>query len=168
MLTADLNAGAGPGVSQRDEKRGKETRAARSLAFCRWKAARRSRIKPAGTVLFRRLRSGLSLAAATPTGLARMLPHLHKTNERLIMKNAYADDCHIETRFVWARCAAENAQSMRNLIRDFQNDGWTTTRNAVAAKKMVRRKKSAKPSGASKLQHFLRVVCGAKSLSTLK
>jgi hypothetical protein len=38
--------------------------------------------------------------------------------------NAYADNCRIETRFVWARCAAGKARAMRDLIRAFQEDGW--------------------------------------------
>jgi hypothetical protein len=52
----------------------------------------------------------------------------------------YADDCRIETRFVWARCAAENARAMRDLIRAFQNDGWEAAREAaVSPRKHARR-----------------------------
>ncbi len=58
------------------------------------------------------------------------------------------DDNPIETRFVWARCAAKNARAMRSLIRAFQSDGWAswaTPRNVLAGKKrVVRRKKSAR------------------------
>ncbi|MCE0482785.1 MAG: hypothetical protein LV479_00940 [Methylacidiphilales bacterium] len=60
------------------------------------------------------------------------------------MNSAYLDDPRIETRFVWARCAAANARAMRDLIRAFQSDGWATTRNAVAGKKVVRRRKTAR------------------------
>jgi hypothetical protein len=55
------------------------------------------------------------------------------------MNVAYSDDCRIETRFVWARCAAENARAMRDLIRAFQNDGWDATRAAVTRKRHSRR-----------------------------
>ena len=44
--------------------------------------------------------------------------------------NAYTDDCRIETRFVWARCAAKDARAMRDLIRAFQTDSWTAPRNS--------------------------------------
>jgi len=62
------------------------------------------------------------------------------------MKSAasYVDDSRIETRFVWARCAAQNARAMRNLIRAFQLDGWAMQRNAIAGKRVVRRRKSAR------------------------
>jgi hypothetical protein len=49
------------------------------------------------------------------------------------------DDARIETRFVWARCAAKNARAMRDLIRAFQNDGWTVPKEAVSRKKRFRR-----------------------------
>jgi hypothetical protein len=52
------------------------------------------------------------------------------------------DDSRIETRFVWARCAAQNARAMRDLIRAFQSDGWAAPRNAVVGKRIVRRKKA--------------------------
>jgi hypothetical protein len=42
--------------------------------------------------------------------------------------NTYIDDSRIETRFVWARCDAKNARAMRDLIRSFQEDGWTPSR----------------------------------------
>jgi len=42
--------------------------------------------------------------------------------------NAYADDCRIETRFVWGRCAAKDARSIRELIRAFQSDGWPASK----------------------------------------
>lgn len=58
---------------------------------------------------------------------------------------AIIDDNPIETRFVWARCAAKNARAMRSLIRAFQSDGWTgwamAPRNVMAGRKVVRRKK---------------------------
>lgn len=54
------------------------------------------------------------------------------------------DDSKIETRFVWARCAAQNARAMRDLIRAFQSDGWAMPRNVVAGKRVIRRKKTAK------------------------
>jgi hypothetical protein len=54
------------------------------------------------------------------------------------------DDSRIETRFVWARCAAENARAMRDLIRAFQMDGWATPRNVVVGKRIKRRKKVAR------------------------
>ncbi len=50
------------------------------------------------------------------------------------------DDARIETRFVWARCAAKNARAMRNLIRAFQTDGWTVPREAVSRKRRFRRR----------------------------
>jgi hypothetical protein len=57
------------------------------------------------------------------------------------MNAATIDDARIETRFVWARCAAKNARAMRDLIRAFQSDGWTATRQAVTRtrKKRIRR-----------------------------
>jgi len=55
------------------------------------------------------------------------------------------DDSKIETRFVWARCAAKNARAMRDLIKAFQSDGWATPRNVVMGKRrIVRRKKTAR------------------------
>ena len=60
------------------------------------------------------------------------------------MNPAIVDDSHIETRFVWARVAGRNARAMRNLIRAFQLDGWATQRNAIAGKRVVRRRKTAK------------------------
>lgn len=57
------------------------------------------------------------------------------------MNAALIDDTKIETRFVWARCAAKNARAMRNLIRAFQTDGWATPRNVVAGKRVIRRKR---------------------------
>jgi hypothetical protein len=55
------------------------------------------------------------------------------------MNAAYADDCRIETRFVWARCAAENVRAMQALIKAFQNDNWDGTRQAAPRKKHARR-----------------------------
>ena len=60
------------------------------------------------------------------------------------MNTAYMDDSRIETRFVWARCAARNARAMRDLIRAFQSDGWVTPRNVLAGKRVIRRKKTRK------------------------
>jgi hypothetical protein len=40
--------------------------------------------------------------------------------------NAYADETCMETRFVWARCAPKDARMIRELIKSFQMDGWTT------------------------------------------
>ncbi len=57
------------------------------------------------------------------------------------MNTALIDDSRIETRFVWARCAAKNARAMRELIRAFQSDGWAAPRNAVVGKRIVRRKR---------------------------
>jgi hypothetical protein len=55
------------------------------------------------------------------------------------------EDTHIETRFVWARCAAKNARAMRDLIRAFQSDGWATPRNVVSGKRRIKHtKRSAK------------------------
>jgi hypothetical protein len=59
------------------------------------------------------------------------------------MNTSIIDDSKIETRFVWARCAAKNARAMRNLIRAFQSDGWATPRNLIAGKRVVRRKRRA-------------------------
>ncbi len=60
------------------------------------------------------------------------------------MNTAIIDDSRIETRFVWARCAAKHARSMRNLIRAFQSDGWAAPRNVVTGKRrVVRRKRRA-------------------------
>ena len=53
--------------------------------------------------------------------------------------NAYADDCRVETRFVWARCSAKDARAMRDLIRAFQTDGWTSPRNSWERKHDSRR-----------------------------
>jgi hypothetical protein len=50
------------------------------------------------------------------------------------------DDPHIETRFVWARCAAKNARAMRDLIRAFQSDGWTVPKEAISRKKQFKRR----------------------------
>lgn len=55
------------------------------------------------------------------------------------MNVAQADDCRIETRFVWARCAAENARAMQALIKAFQSDGWESSRDVVSRKKPSRR-----------------------------
>jgi hypothetical protein len=57
------------------------------------------------------------------------------------MNTALIDDSRIETRFVWARCAAKNARAMRDLIRAFQSDGWATPRNVMAGRRVIRRKK---------------------------
>ena len=40
------------------------------------------------------------------------------------MTTSNIDDSRIETRFVWGRCAAKDARSIRALIRAFQSDGW--------------------------------------------
>jgi hypothetical protein len=62
------------------------------------------------------------------------------------MTTAIIDDSRIETRFVWARCAAQNARAMRDLIRAFQSDGWATPRNVVAGKRrVIRRKRRSNP-----------------------
>jgi hypothetical protein len=53
---------------------------------------------------------------------------------------AIVDDARIETRFVWARCAAKNARAMRNLIRAFQSDGWTVPKEAISRKKRFKRR----------------------------
>jgi hypothetical protein len=58
------------------------------------------------------------------------------------MTTATIDDSRIETRFVWARCAAKNARAMRDLIKAFQSDGWATPRNAIVGKRIRRRKKA--------------------------
>ncbi len=55
------------------------------------------------------------------------------------MNASYSDDCRIETRFVWARCGAENARAMRDLIRAFQNDGWEGGREGGSRRKHSRR-----------------------------
>ena len=55
------------------------------------------------------------------------------------MNAATIDDARIETRFVWARCAAKNARAMRELIQAFQSDGWTVPRDAVSRKKRFKR-----------------------------
>jgi len=55
------------------------------------------------------------------------------------MNASYADDCKIETRFVWARCAAENARAMRDLIKAFQNDGWNAPAETGTRKRHSRR-----------------------------
>ncbi len=59
------------------------------------------------------------------------------------MTSAIIDDSKIETRFVWARCAARNARAMRDLIRAFQSDGWAMPRNVMAGKRVIRRKKNS-------------------------
>lgn len=40
--------------------------------------------------------------------------------------HAYADETCMETRFVWARCSPKDARMLRELIKSFQADGWTT------------------------------------------
>jgi hypothetical protein len=61
------------------------------------------------------------------------------------MNTAIVDDSPIETRFVWARCAAENARAMRDLIRAFQTDGLAASQNIIAGKRrVIRRKKTAR------------------------
>jgi hypothetical protein len=50
-----------------------------------------------------------------------------------------ADDCRIETRFVWARCSSENAREMRDLIKAFQSDGWEGARDCSTRRKGSRR-----------------------------
>jgi hypothetical protein len=55
------------------------------------------------------------------------------------MNVAYTDDCRIETRFVWARCGAENARAMQALIKAFQNDGWDGARETAPRKRHSRR-----------------------------
>ena len=60
------------------------------------------------------------------------------------MNTACVDDRKIETRFVWARCAARNARAMRDLIRAFQLDGWASQRNAIVGRRVVRRRKKAR------------------------
>ena len=50
-----------------------------------------------------------------------MARHLLK---KVIMTTSNIDDSRIETRFVWGRCAAKDARSIRALIRAFQSDGW--------------------------------------------
>jgi hypothetical protein len=57
------------------------------------------------------------------------------------MNTALIDDSRIETRFVWARCAAKNARAMRDLIRAFQSDGWATPGNVVRGKRTIRSRK---------------------------
>ncbi len=59
------------------------------------------------------------------------------------MNPAIVDDPHIETRFVWARCAAKNARAMRDLIKAFQSDGWTMPKEVISRKKRFRRRTSA-------------------------
>jgi hypothetical protein len=55
------------------------------------------------------------------------------------MNISYADDCRIETRFVWARCSSESAREMRELIKAFQNDGWDGARESSSRRKSSRR-----------------------------
>jgi hypothetical protein len=55
------------------------------------------------------------------------------------MNVPFIDDARIETRFVWARCGAENARAMRDLIRAFQNDGWDGGRECTGSRKHSRR-----------------------------
>jgi hypothetical protein len=61
----------------------------------------------------------------------------------MIATPSIVDDAKIETRFVWARCAAKNARAMRELIRSFQNDGWTMPREVVSRKKRFRRRSNS-------------------------
>jgi hypothetical protein len=71
------------------------------------------------------------------------------------------EDNPIETRFVWARCAAKNARAMRDLIRAFQSDGWAgweTPRNVVAGKSRVIRRKRAFSADCSLLRTRLQKV----------
>ncbi len=52
---------------------------------------------------------------------------------------AYADDCRIETRFVWGRSAAKDARAIRDLIRAFQSDGWPASRHELGRRHESRR-----------------------------
>lgn len=66
---------------------------------------------------------------------------------RNTMTTTTIDDSRIETRFVWARCAAQNARAMRDLIRAFQSDGWAAPRNVMAGKRrVIRRKRRSSPA----------------------
>ena len=58
------------------------------------------------------------------------------------MNTALIDDSRIETRFVWARCAAKNARAMRDLSRAFHSDGWATPRNVITGKRQIKRRKN--------------------------
>jgi hypothetical protein len=40
------------------------------------------------------------------------------------MNTANIEDNWIETRYVWGRCLAKDARSIRELIRAFQSDSW--------------------------------------------
>ena len=90
---------------------------------------------------------GMALAKTTRTATAKLYPSEQPT-EKEAMNTAIIDDNPIETRFVWARCAAKNARAMRDLIRAFQSDGWTgwamAPRTVRTGKKVVRRKKTAR------------------------
>ena len=48
------------------------------------------------------------------------------------------DDNWIETRFVWGRCSAKDARSIRSLIKAFQNDAWPAS-HAITERKQSKR-----------------------------
>lgn len=55
------------------------------------------------------------------------------------MTTGTIDDTWIETRFVWGRCSAKDARSIRNLIRAFQSDSWPATRTCAESKRESKR-----------------------------
>jgi len=48
------------------------------------------------------------------------------------------DDSWIETRFVWGRCSAKDARSIRSLIKAFQSDAWPASHNVPERKQSKR------------------------------
>jgi len=48
------------------------------------------------------------------------------------------DDNWIETRFVWGRCSAKDARSIRSLIKAFQSDAWPASQNTPERKQSKR------------------------------
>ncbi len=111
------------------------------MATCR-------RMKTPAEMIFapKRLKNFLQLQ---PKEILIITPDIASNPEtpRNSMNTAIIEESRIETRFVWARCAAQNARAMRDLIRAFQSDGWAAPRNVVAGKRrVVRRKRRANPA----------------------
>jgi hypothetical protein len=103
------------------------------------KNSAKSGIVPSGYPLVASINRSEQAGGAVRTGMDAAIRKHRLKGRTPAMNVSYADDCRIETRFVWARCAAENARAMRELIRAFQNDGWTSPRDVVSRKKQSRR-----------------------------
>lgn len=54
------------------------------------------------------------------------------------MNTANIEDNWIETRYVWGRCLAKDARSIRELIRAFQSDSWPVSSSPTPERKSKR------------------------------